>query len=385
MIKKSIAFICALTLLLTATSAVAFADSNSTEYTEISLEQISEIGAEDVENANVLSLSPNDVDKIDGEIKKDQLTTFLTNNGLIVYRDNDGIAASALDSYFGLGVQEVSEPKETLESNTAIDQGKDIATIYYLDTQNVISTLTINVDENSTNDFGLYDTLIEEAVDEIIENNNLQRQATTSSPEEITGEYIGKKTFIYSRAPKGKLRAQYEFYVAENVHGSNYFIVFADVNGMPGTILYEDDSSYEKGYEGEKMSVEISPITSSVTLDDYGPERTITSGSKSYAVSIGITGYDLSISRTTTYTRNIQDTEISTKCTTTDARWNLRLRGPAQKENCRFEPAATFECDDSKTNVKLNCYASYTLDSVLSAQEKISLDRDVRCTLTDVE
>ena len=132
------------------------------------------------------------------------------------------------------------------------------------------------------------------------------------------------------------------------------------------------------------MTVELVPVTTSVTLDDYGPSRTITSDSETYEVSVGVSLDNISFGHSKSYTRNIYDTEISTQCTSTDAIWELALEKDAQKDNCRFEPAATFVCSYNKSSVKLNLYAGYTLDSRLTAQEEISLDRTITCTSSDV-
>lgn len=128
------------------------------------------------------------------------------------------------------------------------------------------------------------------------------------------------------------------------------------------------------------MVVDISPVTTSVELDDYGPDRTITSSAVSYGVDISVGLQDLSIGRSVSYTRNISDTEIATKCTSTDARWELSLYDPAQADNCKFEPAATFVCSNSKSRVTFDCFASYTLDSLFTAQDVISLSRSLTCT-----
>ncbi|GBF70960.1 hypothetical protein LAWASA_3699 [Lawsonibacter asaccharolyticus] len=107
-------------------------------------------------------------------------------------------------------------------------------------------------------------------------------------------------------------------------------------------------------------------------------------GTETYEVSVGVSLDNISFGHSKSYTRNIYDTEISTQCTSTDAIWELALEKDAQKDNCRFEPAATFVCSYNKSSVKLNLYAGYTLDSLLTAQEEISLDRTITCTSSDV-
>ena len=80
----------------------------------------------------------------------------------------------------------------------------------------------------------------------------------------VSGDYLNTKKYTYTRPPKGKLVAEYEFYTAQDVNGENYYIVFCNINGIPGAVLHDDDSSYHSQYEGEEMVVDISPVTTSV-------------------------------------------------------------------------------------------------------------------------
>lgn len=384
MIKKFLAIICTLSVLITATVGFSSATStmNQLSCADISLEDLSRVSNQ---NINILTLSPENISEIENYSTVDQLMNFLSNDGIVVYRNDDGFPLPVLDSYFNLMSQEVSSPENIINSQSNADHGKDIATIYYLDIYGMISTHTINVSTDNTCDQKSYDELVQNAIYQIITNrNNPNMPVQHSTASKISGVYLGSKTYTYTRTPKGKLVVDYEFYSAQNVNGENYFLVFCDINGIPGAVLYADDSSYEKQYQGEEMVVDISPITTSVTLDDYGPDRTITYSSVSYSVDVGTSLSDVSFSRSTSYSRTIYDTEISTKCTSTDARWEIAIRDPAQSDNCRFEPAATFVCPSAKRSVQINCYASYTLDSFFTAQEKISLDRTITCTLNSI-
>ena len=49
-----------------------------------------------------------------------------------------------------------------------------------------------------------------------------------------------------------------------------------------------------------------------------------------------------------------------------------------------FARASEQICSYNKSSVKLNLYAGYTLDSLLTAQEEISLDRTITCTSSEV-
>lgn len=379
MLKNIATVICAIALLTTATLAFSSESLNNPDYIEVSIEEIQSVSGED--NC-VLTLTPSNYSVVTDLDSPAQLKEFLAKNGIIVYRNDNGSSTTVLDRYFDLAAQDSTEPSSSMMSNSSIGPGKDIATIYYLDRNNTISTHTINVGYDDTQD---YDALIDETVAQIMSkdiNRNDQALRPMASDEE--GEYLGSKSYTYTRPPKGKLVADYEFYTVQNYDKEDYYLVFCDINGIPGAVLHDDNYQYESKYEGEEMTVELVPITTSVTLDDYGPSRTITSGSETYEVSVGVSLDNISFGHSKSYTRNIYDTEISTQCTSTDAIWELALEKDAQKDNCRFEPAATFVCSYNKSSVKLNLYAGYTLDSRLTAQEEISLDRTITCTSSDV-
>ncbi len=379
MLKNIAAVICAIALLTTATLAFSSESLNNPDYIEVSIEEIQSVSGED--NC-VLTLTPSNYSVVTDLDSPALLKEFLAKNGIIVYRNDNGSSTTVLDRYFDLAAQDSTEPSSSMMSNSSIGPGKDIATIYYLDRNNTISTHTINVGYDDTQD---YDALIDETVAQIMSkdiNRNDQALRPMASDEE--GEYLGSKSYTYTRPPKGKLVADYEFYTVQNYDKEDYYLVFCDINGIPGAVLHDDNYQYESKYEGEEMTVELVPVTTSVTLDDYGPSRTITSGSETYEVSVGVSLDNISFGHSKSYTRNIYDTEISTQCTSTDAIWELALEKDAQKDNCRFEPAATFVCSYNKSSVKLNLYAGYTLDSRLTAQEEISLDRTITCTSSDV-
>ena len=379
MLKNIAAVICAIALLTTATLAFSSESLNNPDYIEVSIEEIQSVSGED--NC-VLTVTPSNYSVVTDLDSPALLKEFLAKNGIIVYRNDNGSSTTVLDRYFDLAAQDSTEPSSSMMSNSSIGPGKDIATIYYLDRNNTISTHTINVGYDDTQD---YDALIDETVAQIMSkdiNRNDQALRPMASDEE--GEYLGSKSYTYTRPPKGKLVADYEFYTVQNYDKEDYYLVFCDINGIPGAVLHDDNYQYESKYEGEEMTVELVPVTTSVTLDDYGPSRTITSDSETYEVSVGVSLDNISFGHSKSYTRNIYDTEISTQCTSTDAIWELALEKDAQKDNCRFEPAATFVCSYNKSSVKLNLYAGYTLDSRLTAQEEISLDRTITCTSSDV-
>lgn len=99
-----------------------------------------------------------------------------------------------------------------------------------------------------------------------------------------------------------ELRVIYKVYTLQNVEGLDFYVVQAEVTGLPGADL---DGDYESQYEGEKMSVNIEGAFNTIEKD--------------VTISGGLS-------------------------------W-------------------TFDT-----------YASYTLDSLWTAQEKIALDKSFTCT-----
>ena len=141
--KRCLAFVCMLSVFLMTTPVLAATEPSDPFYTEVSLENIYEISSSDT---NVLELSPVDIKSIDSDRAINQLNTFLYSHGLIVYRNEKGITSPILDDYLNLPTQESARSvpaSDSIESNSVMDAGKDIAIIYYLDNQGAISTHTI--------------------------------------------------------------------------------------------------------------------------------------------------------------------------------------------------------------------------------------------------
>ena len=70
MVKRTLAFICMLSLILTATPVFAVSTASDSFYTEVSLDDISEIS---MSNTNVLELSPTEYEVLDEQLVADQL------------------------------------------------------------------------------------------------------------------------------------------------------------------------------------------------------------------------------------------------------------------------------------------------------------------------
>ncbi|MFV0343804.1 MAG: hypothetical protein ACK5JH_13100 [Anaerocolumna sp.] len=284
---------------------------------------------------------------------------FLGNGGIIVLLKDGGTVSldNALDIPF------TSEDAETNNKNEAFvsDLGTDVAAIYYMH-QGAFGVHEINIGSQDKFDYAV----VEEVINDIRE-----KQTTEVAKASDSGTYLGERDYTYTRQPKGKLNASYEFYTVQNYYSKDYYIVKANVTGMPGCDL---GSPYETKYQGEEMNVSLSSRSTSVTRDAYGPSRTI--GSSSYSVDLGLSfEEEITLSLGLSYSRNIDDTDIDVSLSSSGAEWDVTLTEDAQEDSFNFEPGITFDCPDNKASISISTYSSYTLDSWDTAQEVISLSK----------
>lgn len=156
---------------------------------------------------------------------------------------------------------------------------------------------------------------------------------------------------------------------AEVLVGTEY------ATGMPGCDL---GGAYETKYQGEDLDVTLSTSSSSVTVDDYGPERVANTGSVGVNVG-GTLGEDISLELGLSWTQNTTDTNIDVSVSTSGVTWNTALSGGAQKAAFTFKPGINFQCPSNKSSVSVTANASYTLDSWDSGREEISLNKSFTC------
>lgn len=310
----------------------------------------------------------------DENYNPEQLRNFMSEGGIVVVVHN-GEKNKISEEQLGIPF---SMENDLNSSNVRGDLGKDIATLYYSYGDGRDGIYIINV---GTNDNPQQDDLIDDAISVIRERqesytNNVSIAATTSS-----ATSIGIIDVTTTREPKGKLNASYEVFTVQDYSGRDYYIVKSTLNGMPGCIL--SSTKYDSKYQGEGMYATIGTSTSSVTIDAYGPHRTVKS--KSYTVEVGGSwskegGFE--ISGGWSWTRNIEDTDIEASCTNNTATWDVTLRDSAQKTSFAFEPAVTFDCPSNKETVYVSVYASYDLDSWDTLAETIELSRTIKCNKT---
>ena len=126
------------------------------------------------------------------------------------------------------------------------------------------------------------------------------------------------------------------------------------------------------------FDVTLSTSSSSVTVDDYGPERVANTGSVGVNVG-GTLGEDISLELGLSWTQNTTDTNIDVSVSTSGVTWNTALSGGAQKAAFTFKPGINFQCPSNKSSVSVTANASYTLDSWDSGREEISLNKSFTC------
>lgn len=317
------------------------------------------------EDTEVLYVNEKNIDTFMDTDKahKGIIDDFLNRNGALVVYGSSPSVHENVEDVLDVKVKEV-QPATS---------GGDVkvATIYYKK-GNVLATYEINVDKTDDIDT---DKCIEEALSTIESESQTPQVAAATTAMEL----IAYKTYTYIREPKGELRVIYKVYTLQNVEGLDFYVVQAEVTGLPGADLGGD---YETQYEGEKMSVNISTPTSGMSHKKSGPNDT----TNKTQVTVNIEGAfntiekDVTISGGLSWTFDTENVKIDKTIDAPTVNWDLVLSGNAQKHEYNFEPAVVYTCPQAKSSVKFDTYASYTLDSLWTAQEKIALDKSFTCT-----
>lgn len=303
-----------------------------------------------------------------------KLKDFMENDGIVVVVHNNGAENYISEKQLGIPF---SVENDLTNSNLGDELGIDIATLYYNYSDDRSGIYIINTD---TTDKAQRDELINEAISVIRERQITYENETALAADSNSAKSIGIIDVTTTREPKGKLNASYEIFTVQDYSSRDYYIVKANLKGMPGCIMGDN---YDSKYQGEGMDATIGSSTSSVTIDAYGPHRTIESNS--YSVEIGgawSTEGNFEISGGWNWTRYIDDTTIEASSTTDTATWNVTLDNNAQETSFDFEPAVTFDCPSNKSTVYIAVNASYCLDSWNTFPETIELSRTIKCTAT---
>lgn len=194
---------------------------------------------------------------------------------------------------------------------TEQENSLDDASLFYAYGDGKQGTYIINTPTNSVT---VIDEMITEAI-EIIRNRQITYQANQIN-DSNSAVSLGIVEVTTAVAPKGKLRASYEVFTVQDYHELDFYVVKANIAGLPGCVLAGSNSEYNRAYEIENLTAEISTPTSSTTLDAYGPHRTIGSSSYSVDVSMSVDSDDtIGITGGWSYSRNIEDTDINAGCT----------------------------------------------------------------------
>lgn len=305
----------------------------------------------------------------------DLLNNFVNNGGIIVVDNND--IALSLCQTLNMNIEPeffFSSTKTNSESNV------DIATLYYKFADGLDGIYTINA-KNSISSLEK-DNLISEAINEIhIEQRSYSNSGIQTLSTNDTGKTLGSLTVTTTCFPKGKIKATYTFFTVQDYNGHDYYTVKANIYGYPGATLYSSDSNYKSKFKGLSLNNSFETSTSSVSIDSYGPHRTIQSSS--YTVSVGASFENITsatFDANFSYTKNIEDTSIEATSTTKLAQWEVSLSGDARKQSINFVPATTFVCPETKGNITISVSSDYVLDSWDTFKETISINRNVKCT-----
>ena len=324
------------------------------------------------ETGNIVWITNNDVATFDHilDTAPDTIDDFFNSQGILVITGNGEAAPMSLDEQLNLPVTTDSGQILASNDNTIVDPGVDIATIYYKH-GDIFSVHEINVGSNDTVDRNL---LINEVLDEVRDNQSQPIVTRASS------SLIGEKDYTYTREPKGKMTAYYDIYTVQNYNCKDHYIIKANVTGMPGCDL---GGSYETKYHGDNLGVALSSSSSSVTVDDYGPERVANSGTIGINVA-GTIAKEPSLNLGFSWTQNTTDTSIDVSVSTSGVTWDTTLKKNAKKAAFTFKPGINLQCPSNKSSISVTTNASYTLNSWDTLQEKISLNKSFTCYPTRV-
>ncbi len=258
----------------------------------------------------------------------------------------------------------------------------DLATIYYMYGNNDYGVFVVSGTENQSNNL---DALIIEAIETVLYRQSLHPVVTVA--DNNTADSLGLVDVIVAVEPKGKLRASYEIFTILDYHDLDFYIIKANITGLPGCILSADNANYKKAFQIENLSTTISTPTTSTTIDAYGPHTTSIESS-SYSVDIGISVDNegsLAISGGWNYTREIINTGIESYCTEKKATWDVTLKKDTQKSSFTFEPTASFKCPYNKSSVEIYATSSCIFDSWYSLSETVTLERTIICTPSSLD
>lgn len=306
-------------------------------------------------------------------ISKEKLNSLLGKGYILISKDDDGEKNKhSLSEILNL-------PFVVLDTkHSDKDKLKNLATLYYRfgnekkGTYVITGTSSENLNES-----------IDEAISDIRNEQNKYYKSSKLSSSSTLDTFLGTLNInLISVRPKGTLKVKYDLYTIQERDAYDYYIVKAICTGNPGKVLYKENKNYSTLYKGKKMEVRINTTTTDALTDSYGPEST--NNANSYTVNLGgglqgIKKKDLSVGLqgSFSYTRSINNTQISANVTNKTAKWTLKLSHEAQKQTCKFEPAVTFNCPQQKKSIDLVMETTYTVGILLS-KEKLTSKQKIR-------
>lgn len=329
---------------------------------------------------NILNIKSSDINK--DEIDFGSMQNLIDKGGIVVV-NNDLKSNISLCKKLNMNF----EP-EFLDSGNkeSTDDGArtDLVTMYYSYQDGSSGIYVINTQNNITENEK--NRLVSEAIDEIYidqRTDSLSGLSGTSpsKSKSSNGKRLGTFTVTATCQPKGKLRTRYSFFTVQDYYGEDYYTVKAFIDGYPGKVLSAENPDYKSSFYGLSLNNSVSTSTSSVTLLSYGPYRTVKA--TSYSVSVGgafskASGAEFNANFE--YSKNISDTDIEASSTTKKAYWDITLKSTARKKTISFVPAATYVCPQDKGSVTFSLSADYTLDSLTTLRETISVNRNIVCS-----
>lgn len=328
---------------------------------------------------NVIEISNDQIELIDNVIDStpDLIDDFFKTDGIIIVRGDETTPPIRLDEKLELPVRQDSVPMALNSNDDLSEVGVDIATIYYQQ-GNVMGVHEINVDSDSV---GTSDSVINEVVNEIRANQADPSQSMEQARSLDSNELIGEKNYTVVRSPRGKMTAYYDIYSVQNHNTQDYYIVKANITGMPGADL---GGSYETKYKGETLDVIMDTSSTDIILEAFGPERSVTNSSIGIELGGSIEEDKITGSGSLSYTHYFDDTEVDVSVRSPEVEWNVSMSGDAKESAAIFKPGINFGCPQNKSSIRVSTSADYTVDSWNTLPYVISLNKTFTCYPTSV-
>lgn len=331
-------------------------------------------------------------EELDESTDYEEYSNYIHEGGIIVVK-HETLDPVMIGNELGMALEFETFNTEDLETQVSksghtIPLSITVATLYYEYGNGKKGSYRVNV---SANNLDKVDYVIDNVINEIHKRQNNYEEATTVmsvDDESVYATHLNTLDTVNYCSPKGTLNASYKLYSLEDYMGEDFYIIKARYDGTPGCVLADSSNEsvaedFDSQYQGEWLYTSIETPTTSVAVDDYGPESTVNSTSYSVDISGSIdTSKVLGFSTGFNWSRSISDVDITANRYSDCAEWDLDLSWAAHTRTITFEPGVTFDCPTGKTYLYFDVYAAYTTDSLLSLEEDIVIDERIRCTIS---